>query len=222
MISTEVAHRFNREGSPERPDAISTGIPRLDQKLGGGLLLGQLVEISGGSSSGKASLALRVALSPLRAGESVVWIDPLGRFFPLPALEAGAPLQHLLVLRMPREKDPRTSALRAAQLVLSVPGAATLLVLQAPPGFKVPDGALLKLQRLCERSRASLIFLTERTSEQASLGAAISLRLHVRRTARRSAIEILRHKWGATGTLLREEPNSFFAATSARNTSFPL
>src|SRR5450432_2293080 len=92
MISTERRLPGTRV---ERPDAIPTGISELDEKLGGGLLLGQLVEISGGPSSGKASLALQAALSSLRAKESVAWIDPLGRFFPLPALEAGVPLEGL-------------------------------------------------------------------------------------------------------------------------------
>jgi RecA/RadA recombinase len=220
MISTEL-RRFTAATSP-RPDAIPTGIRALDLKLGGGLLLGQLIEISGGISCGKASLALRMALWPLWAGEAVAWIDPLGRFYPLPALEAGAPLRRLFVIRLHEEKDPTTSALRAAQIVLSSPGAVTLLVLRAPPAFRASSGALLKLQRLCERSRASLIFLTEHTGRQASLGAAISLRLHLRRTAHRSAIEILRHKWGATGTLPLEEPFSLFSAASARNPSFPL
>jgi hypothetical protein len=221
MTSTELL-RFREGVTPKRPDAIPTGIDELDQKLGGGLLLGQLIEISGGFSSGKASLALRAALSPLRAGEAVAWIDPLGRFYPLPALEAGEPLQRLLVIRLSGEKDPRSSALRAAQLILSVPGAVALVILQAPPAFQVPGGAMLKLQRLCERSHAALVFLTERAAQQASLGHAIALRLHVRRSARRSVIEILRHKWGATGTLLREEPLSFSAATRARNSSFTL
>jgi hypothetical protein len=198
MISTE---RNFRGISADRPEAIPTGIGELDEKLGGGLLFGQLVEISGGPSSGKASLALRAVLSFLRAREAVAWIDPLCRFFPLPALEAGVTLDQLVVVRLGSERDPRRSALRAAQLVLSVPGAVALLVLQAPPGFQVPGATLLKLQRLCERSHSTLIFLTERAATHASLGPAISLRLHLRRTARRSVIEILRYKWGAPGTV---------------------
>jgi hypothetical protein len=191
----------------DRPDAIPTGIAELDEKLGGGLLFGQLVEISGGPSSGKASLALQVVLASLRAKESVAWIDPLGRFFPLPALEADAVLESLVVVRLGSERDPRGSALRAAHLVLSVPGAVALMVLQTPPAFPLPGATLLKLQRLCERSHTTLIFLTERTAQQPSLGSAISLRLHLRRTARRSVIEILRHKWGAPGTVSMKVPH---------------
>jgi hypothetical protein len=191
----------------ERPEAIPTGIAELDEKLGGGLLLGQLVEISGGPSSGKASLALQAALSSLRAKEAVAWIDPLGRFFPLPALEAGVALEGLMVVRLANERDSTRSALRAAHLVLSVPGAVALLVLQAPLGFQLPGATLLKLQRLCERSRATLIFLTERTAGQPSLGPAISLRLHLQRTARRSLIEILRYKWGAPGIVSMGVPH---------------
>jgi hypothetical protein len=131
----------------------------------------------------------------------VAWIDPLGFFYPLPALEAGVPLEHLVVVRLWRERDPLLSALRAAHLVLSAPGAVALLVLQAPPMSQLPGATLLKLQRLCERSHTTLIFLTERAAEQPSLGPPISLRLHLRRTARRSVIEILRYKWGALGTV---------------------
>jgi len=205
MISTE--RKLLAGGAADRPDAISTGIAELDKKLGGGLLSGQLVEISGAPSSGKASLALRAALSSLRARESVAWIDPLGRFFPLPALEAGAPLENLVVVRPWSERDPRQSALRAAHLVLSVPGAVALLVLQAPPVFQPPGATLLKLQRLCERSHTTLVFLTERTAEQPSLGPAIALRLHLRRTARRSAVEILRYKWGSPGVVSMQVPH---------------
>jgi hypothetical protein len=205
----------------ERPEELPTGIPELDAKLGGGLLFGQLVEISGGPSSGKASLALFAALSSLRARKAVAWIDPLGRFFPLPALETGAPLDNLVVVRPTRERDPLRCALRAAQLVLSAPGAVALVILQAPPAFQVPDSTLLRLQRLCERSRTTLVFLTERLAQKPSLGSVISLRLHVRRTSRRSFVEILRNKWGVPGAVAIELPR-LRPLKRLENSSFPL
>ncbi|MFW5950972.1 MAG: RAD55 family ATPase [Gemmatimonadota bacterium] len=51
---------------------LSTGIPGLDEMMGGGIPRGETVLLAGPPGSGKSTLALQYAAAGLRAGESVV------------------------------------------------------------------------------------------------------------------------------------------------------
>jgi hypothetical protein len=188
-----------------RPRAQRTGQPRLDARLAAGAHAGELVEVSGAASSGKASVALASCLPPLAAGRSVCWIDAGDGFCPLAALEAGHPLARLWVLRA----AGGDAALRGAHLLLGCPGAVALIVVDLPRGFRPPELALRKLQRLAERAAAGLWFVTDRPAAAPSLGAAVGLRLHVRRRLRPGAapavsIEVLRQQGGAPQPELEE------------------
>jgi hypothetical protein len=161
---------------------------------------GHMLELSGSPSSGKATLALGLCAEVLRQGKAAAWIDAGMRFCPMAALESGEPLERLLVLRL---SDCR-AALRGAQLLLACPGAVALLVLDLPPGARIHDANLVKLQRLAERSGTALVFVTERAPHQPSMGALVSMRLHVGPSGRAAAsrrglaVEVLRNKGGAT------------------------
>lgn len=188
-------------------ERLSTGAPGLDALLGGGIALGQLVEISGGPSSGKATLAFGLCVQALAAGQAAAWIAPEPGFSPLAALEAGACLDRLLALRVPDGEG----ALKAAQLLLSCPGAVRAAVVELPFGQKVGDGRLVQLQRLAERSGTVLVLLTQSGPHRPSLGVAVSLRLAVRRRPLGGLggtleIEILRHKAGPIRQAAEEVP----------------
>ncbi len=184
-----------------RAAPIEVGRRGLDELLGGGVPCGQVVEVSGPSSSGKATLAFGVCLRALESGKAAAWIDVGGGFWPVAAAEAGLPLEKLLVVKL----QGSVAALRAAHILLSSAGAVAALVVDLPPGAPVRERELVALQRLAERSSAALLFLTARPRTAPSLGAAVALRLHVeRRPGARLHIEVLRNKRGASQRTIEE------------------
>jgi hypothetical protein len=183
----------------------------LDQLLGGGLPRGQLVEVSGGGSSGKSTRAFAACLQALAQGGAAFWVEAAPhRFWPICALEARLPLERFFLLRVP----DGAAALRGAQLLLSSKGACMVTVVALPKGFVPKTSQLVQLQRLSERSGAVVLFLTEQPKKAPSLGAMVALRLHVRRLppsptfgalpASHLGVEVLRHKGGPTDTSVGE------------------
>ena len=189
--------------TPPMQPRLATGVPGLDAVLGGGLRLGQLAELSGAVGAGKSSLALSIGLRCLSLGQSVAWIESDPALWPLPSLEAGLPLDQLLLIRVPPQER-----LRALQLLLISPGAAAVAVVDlsgALPGREIVAHQLVKLHRLAERSATLVLFLTERPPQATSLGLLIDVRLHLKVPpqtgaqdvfARTLDIQILRHKQG--------------------------
>ncbi|HEX4621311.1 MAG TPA: hypothetical protein VH208_07065 [Myxococcaceae bacterium] len=183
---------------------VPTGLAALDAALGGGLPCGQVLEISGGASSGKSTLAFGMCRALLGQGKAVAWIDPSRRWAPLAALEAGLPLELLLVARV----ADGMSALKAAHLLLSCRGAVAAVVVNLPVGFVPADSNLVKLQRLAAQGQVALVFLTERPAGGPSLGPTVALRLCVHRQWRKTSavcvIEIARHKRGPNRIAIEE------------------
>lgn len=184
-----------------RAAPLEVGRRGLDELLGGGVPRGQVVEVSGTSSSGKATLAFGACLRALERGQAAAWIDAGGGFWPVAAVEAGISLDRLLVVKV----KGGVAALRAAHILLSSAGAVAALVVDFPPSAPVRERELVALQRLAERSSTALLFLTARPRSSPSLGAAVALRLHTeRRTGGRVRIEVLRNKQGASHRLIEE------------------
>ncbi|MCS7133031.1 MAG: hypothetical protein N3F65_00120 [Nitrososphaeria archaeon] len=61
---------------------VSTGLPKLDDELGGGVKTGAITLIYGEEKSGKTSLALKICASAARIA-SAAYIDCLGKLHPL-------------------------------------------------------------------------------------------------------------------------------------------
>ena len=184
-----------------RTSGIETALAELLGE-GHGAQTPQTIEVSGPLSSGKSTFALHLCLAALREGRAAGWIDSGQGFHPLVPLEAGEPLDRLLVVRVP----DGAGALRAADLLLSVSGAVSVAIVSLPPGFKPLESALVRLQRLAERSAATLLFLDEQPARAASLGSPIALRLSVRRPAGAGTtwalnLEVTRNKGGRCGPL---------------------
>jgi hypothetical protein len=186
------------------PAWVPTGLAPLDVALGGGLPCGQILEISGGASSGKSTLAFGMCRALLAQGKAVAWIDSTRRWAPLAALEAGLPMEHLLVARV----GDGMAALKAAHLLLSCRGAVAAVVVALPPGFAPADTNLVKLQRLAGQGQVALVFLTERPPQVPSLSPTVALRLCVHRQWRGAAavcvIEVARHKRGPNRVAVEE------------------
>jgi len=104
------------------PAFIPTGFPPLD----GLILRRRITEISGGPSSGKSLLALRIVANAQRAGLSCAWIDAELAFDPARAVEVGVQLERLPVAR---PESAEASIEIACQL--SVSGGIDLLVLDS-------------------------------------------------------------------------------------------
>jgi len=61
---------------------IQTGIQKLDDLLGGGILNGIITDIFGASSTGKTQLALQICVNALRNNADVLYQDTTGGFRP--------------------------------------------------------------------------------------------------------------------------------------------
>lgn len=192
---------FTPPRTVKRPEALSTGIESLDAILGGGFLRGQLAEISGPASCGKRSLALAFCAQTLADGLTAAWIDAQGAFSPLPALEAGWPVDRLLGVRVAGPDE----ALRAAVLLLRSPGAAAALVIDVEGPLRAPDAALARIRRLAEEGGGAVVFVDERDPHGPALGTFVAVRLWVRRAASRQRlpaalhVAVLKNKFGPLG-----------------------
>src|SRR5688572_25966679 len=76
-----------------------SGVTRLDEALGGGFPRGQLSEIVGARSSGRASLLIRLLAAATVRGELVALVDALDMFDVESAEAAGVDLGRLLWIR---------------------------------------------------------------------------------------------------------------------------
>jgi hypothetical protein len=159
---------------------------------------GRLCELSGEPSSGKSTLALDLCLGTIREGGVAAWIDPTGTFYPVAALEQLGALDRLLVVKVP----DGAQVLRAADILLSSPGAVALLVLQLPARFRPSDAQLFRLQRLAEKSATGVILLDERPVRTSSLGPSVAMRVKTERDAGNDwalRVEITHNKAGLRG-----------------------
>ena len=100
------ARRLQRDAPPLRGERrlspLSSGLRALDELLGGGWPRGQVSEAHGLASSGRTGLALAGVSALTRKGALAAWVDPLDRFSPASASDAGVDLARLLWLRGPR------------------------------------------------------------------------------------------------------------------------
>jgi recA bacterial DNA recombination protein len=73
---------------------LASNVPLVDQLISGGIARGRINELTG--SAGKTSLATAFAVSALRNGEVVGWLDLEGRFDPDSMNAAGVDLARML------------------------------------------------------------------------------------------------------------------------------
>lgn len=85
-----------------RPTA-PTGVAALDDRLGGGLPLGAISELTGPEGSGRTSLALSFVSGLTDVGRVCAWIDVSDALDPESAAAAGVDLDRLLWVRCGRE-----------------------------------------------------------------------------------------------------------------------
>ncbi len=162
-----------------RLDSVSgwkSGVKEIDCLFNGGSIpFGQLIEITGGMSSGKTSLLMRMLSGEIQKGK-VAYVDYSDMFFPDSAAASGIDFKYLLVIK------PKSLAetLRTTELLLKHRMAGTIVIDLVEKGGAIAVPAFHRLRTLTVRSAATLFFLTE---DNASLipPSMISIRLVVER-----------------------------------------
>src|SRR5829696_3160115 len=207
----------SRPGRPaDDADAriVSTGFAALDAILAtGGLPRSATVALRGDASSGKTTLALRLAAEAQASGSIVAWLDLARAFDPVEAVSRGVRPEWLVVL-MPADLE---EALAMAGSLLAA-RTVDLLVMDLPDGrdsavarARVGD-RLGRLAALARRA-GTLLVLLEPVTLGRSLAAAVEeasgLRLELRPegwirlgrdvVGRRSAVTVERNRYGPPG-----------------------
>lgn len=216
------------------PDAdgriVPTGFAALDAILGtGGLPRSATVALRGNASSGKTTVALRVAAEAQAGGAIVAWLDVARAFDPVEAVTRGVRPEWLVVLT-PADLG---EALALAAALLSA-RTVDLLVVDLPDGRDpAVTGARVgdRLGRLAALARraGTLLVVLEPADLGRRLGAAIEeasgLRLELERTGwiqlgrdvvgQRSAATVGRNRFGPPGG--RAELEILYAEGGARD-----
>jgi RecA/RadA recombinase len=209
---------------------VSTGFAALDAILGtGGLPRAGTVAVRGDASSGRTTVALRIAAEAQASGGIVAWLDLARAFDPVEAVTRGIRLEWLVVLTPAdlSESLVLSAALLAARTV-------DLLVMDLPDGrdpavsgARVGD-RLGRLAALARRSGTTLVLLEPVTLGRglaAAVGEASGLRLELARTGwirmgrdvvgQRSAVTVARNRHGPPGR--RVELEILYAEGGARD-----
>ena len=150
--------RASELACPAAPRAtLSCGAGALERLLPGGLPRGALVEVVGGSSSGRFSLAISALASVTSTGQAAALVDVGEHLDPEAAERAGVDLERLLWVRPPTVKQ----ALAAAEILLSTgfPLVVADLGVVARTRF-LPDAAWVRLVRSAQAHDASLLLST--------------------------------------------------------------
>lgn len=157
-----LAERFPHTPAPARTCRLVTGLPFLDQAIGGGLPKGAITElISPRISVGSASLIHALLQSSQRNHYFVALIDGHDSFDPSASGGLGkACLHHLLWVRCTKALD----AIKAADLLLrdgNFPLVIVDLVLNPLADLgKIPQTSWYRLQRLVEPAPTACLVMT--------------------------------------------------------------
>jgi recombination protein RecA len=173
---------------------IRTGFPALDAILGpGGLPTSASVAIRGDGSSGRTTLALRVAAEAQAAGSVVAWLDLSRSFDPVEAVSRGVRLEWLVVVT-PATLDEGLSIAGSLLAGRSV----DLLVLDLPGGrlarTDTPARIADRLHRLAALARRAetLLLVLDAPGLAGGLATAVAEATGIR-------LELARRSWVRLG-----------------------
>jgi hypothetical protein len=220
-----------RTAPPAADDrVVSTGFAALDAILGmGGLPRTATVALRGGATSGKTTVALRLAAEAQASGAIVAWLDLARAFDPVEAVARGIRPEWLVVLTPVdlEEALALSAALLAARTV-------DLLVVDLPDGRDPAVGGVRvgdRLGRLAALARraGTLLVIVEPNALGRGLAAAVEeasgLRLELERTGwirlgrdvvgQRSAVTVARNRHGPPGR--RTDLEILYAEGGARD-----
>jgi hypothetical protein len=154
---------------------FETGFSPVDALLGGGFPRGQMSEVFGPSSSGRTGLVLSVVARVTRNKALGAWVDGGDRLDPASAHAAGIDLGRLFWLRGGRALPETLSA--TGTLLGSGLFELVVLDLAGVSGVgRLPATTWLRLQRMIEESKTSLILLGDGHIAQGPRGASLAMR----------------------------------------------
>jgi len=153
-----LAERFPQTFAPAA-DRLATGVPAIDQLVGGGLPKNAITELSSPNlSAGSALLVYALLQNAHRAGYFLALVDGRDSFDPQPM--GNMRLANLLWVRCAKAFE----AVQAADLLLrdgNFPLVLLDLVLNTPEELrKIPQTNWYRLQRLAEAAPAAFLVLT--------------------------------------------------------------
>jgi recombination protein RecA len=102
-LETKLADRAPGAFTPktrQAPELFPSGVAELDALLGGGIPRGGITEITGGSSTGKTTLAFSFLARLTAKGGVCAWVDVQDALDPETAAAHGVCLERLLWLRV--------------------------------------------------------------------------------------------------------------------------
>jgi len=150
--------------TPLEPEGRVTGLAHWNVILGQGFRKGSVGEIVGSASSGRTALALALAAHASRE-DLVAWVDPLDRFSPQAAFQAGIEFRNFVWLRgTPAKERPLADAIGAAHAL----AAASLFDVVVLDFADVPERLLkalptawnVRLLRAFESTETACVVLT--------------------------------------------------------------
>jgi hypothetical protein len=154
----------------------ATGIPGIDEPLGGGLRRGHLSEIVGPRSAGRSSILCRAFAAATSRGEVVALIDTADRFDPATAEASGVDLGRLLWIR---DRGDAARALKAMNLVLQAGGFGVVAfdLADVPPLAirQFPYTTWMRIARVIEGSQTAVVLLGADRIARSPGGVTVSL-----------------------------------------------
>jgi recombination protein RecA len=160
-------------------------------------LRGRLVELSARGATATLTTAIELVLEAQDAAEPVAWVT-LGNatFYPPDAADSGVDLAALVVVRV---RDAMSAARAVERLLRS--GAFGLVVLDFGGGgaVELPIAHQGRLVTLAQAHDATVVCITEKSSDVPSLGSLVSLRaealrLHAREHDYQVTLRVLKDK----------------------------
>ncbi|MEP6917106.1 MAG: hypothetical protein ABJC89_15755 [Acidobacteriota bacterium] len=157
-------------------DVAPTGVPALDEALGGGLARGQLSELVGARSTGRTTVLCRMLAAAAERGEAVALIDTSDRFDPASADAAGLDLSKLLWVR---DTGDAVRALKGLNLVLQAGGFGVVAFDVAdvsPPALRgFPHTTWMRMARVIEGGPTAAVIVAAEHLARSPGGVTITL-----------------------------------------------
>jgi hypothetical protein len=165
-----LAHIVSVHRLEERRGHRSSGIPLLDEILGGGWPRAALAELRGRRSSGRTAILYASLACSMGAGQTVALVDTGGTLDPRYAEAAGIVLPRLLWIR-----SAPAQSLKATDLVVAAGGFDLVALDLGDDRPRAPTAAWIRLRHGAERQGTTIVVATPVPAVGSFAAAAIEL-----------------------------------------------
>jgi DNA repair protein RadB len=141
-------------------DRLSTGTPVFDELLGGGLEPRVITQLYGGPAGGKSVLCVTIAVSFLRSGKGVIFIDTEGFSIERFRQVAGSDAERLaerLFLYEPHDYEQQGAMIAAIERVLSKNGIGLIIMDSATGLYRTMLGKGIDAMQTLSRQMVHLL-----------------------------------------------------------------